>query len=158
MLVQNTPSVQNTPGKMRKKHAGSKHGRWCKTRPDKCVKQTVDVKYWENIYLLSESDLIELKFEHAAQRTANDLVISGSYATALSKAVLRVSFLGQPLWTAAMDRRRPLTAAFRIGHTVEPTFPPFQIILPLWAHADKRDDDKHFVLFYTVVCNGSPIR
>jgi hypothetical protein len=82
--MQNAPSVQNTPGKMRKKHAGSKHGRWCKTRPlvqntpgkfairtvgaeharkmrkkhdgakhaRKNVKQTVDAKYWENIYLL----------------------------------------------------------------------------------------------------------
>jgi hypothetical protein len=29
------------------------------------------------------------------------------------------------LGSAAMDRRRPLTAAFRTGHTVEPTFPPF---------------------------------
>jgi hypothetical protein len=46
----NAPSVQNTPGKMRKKHAGSKHPadakhawtkckthRRCKTRPEKCV-------------------------------------------------------------------------------------------------------------------------
>jgi hypothetical protein len=58
MLVQNTPSVQNTPGKMRKKHAGAKHPAgakhtcWCKTRPEKCVKQTVHAEYLDNIYLL----------------------------------------------------------------------------------------------------------
>jgi hypothetical protein len=54
----NAPSVQNTPGKMRKKHAGAKHPAgakhtcWCKTRPEECVKQTVDAEYLDNIYLL----------------------------------------------------------------------------------------------------------
>jgi hypothetical protein len=53
--MQNTPSVQNTPGKMRKKHAGAKHPAraehtcWCKTRPEECVKQTVDAEYLDNI-------------------------------------------------------------------------------------------------------------
>jgi hypothetical protein len=56
--MQNTPSVQNTPGKMRKKHAGAKHPAgakhtcWSKTRPEECVKQTVDAEYLDNIYLL----------------------------------------------------------------------------------------------------------
>jgi hypothetical protein len=34
--MQNAPSIQNTPGKMRNKHAGSRHARPCKTRPEKC--------------------------------------------------------------------------------------------------------------------------
>jgi hypothetical protein len=56
--MQTAPSVQNTPGKMRNKHAGAKHPAgakhtcWCKTRPEEGVKQTVDVEYLDNIYLL----------------------------------------------------------------------------------------------------------
>jgi hypothetical protein len=146
---------------MRKKQAGTKHSasakrarkkcethRRCRTRPEKCVKQTVDAKYWENIYLLSESYLVELNFEHAAQRTANDLVISGSYATALSKAVSRVSFLGQPLWTAAarslqrseqgilLNPRSPQTRSYcRYGrmHTKEMTINILFYFTPLYV-------------------------